>query len=252
MEKSKIVEWELHGEFGVLTINNPPQNYLDELEFVALADLKRWTSSDSLRGIIVTGKGRHFCAGANQENLLKIQDEQQIYGEVSKCKAILQYLHDLPIPMIAAINGVCFGGGLEVALACHARFCSEKSLFSFPEASVGIIPLSAAVMLVKKIGMKNMCNLLEIMLAGKMMDAEEALRLKIVDSIVPGKEVLPYSLDFLQKINTRPLKVLRSVMKSFNTSIEVSPEIATEEETRLVAKLVLDAIKVRQKIDVVQ
>ena len=62
MEQSKITEWEVMDNFGVLTINNPPQNFLTEPEIVHLSDLQRWTGNESLRGLIVQGKGRHFSA----------------------------------------------------------------------------------------------------------------------------------------------------------------------------------------------
>ena len=71
MEKSCISEWELQDDIGVLTINNPPQNYLEGFKLAHLADLKRWTEDDSLKGMIITGKGRHFCAGFNKEDLFK-------------------------------------------------------------------------------------------------------------------------------------------------------------------------------------
>ena len=140
MEQSKITEWEVVDNFGILTINNPPQNFLTEPEIVSLSDLQRWTSNETLRGLIVQGKGRHFSAGADKNNILTAPDEEGIRNNLTKGKKVLDYLWDLPIPTIAAIRGVCFGGGLEVALSCHIRICSDKALFSFPETGLGIMP----------------------------------------------------------------------------------------------------------------
>lgn len=82
METSKISEWQLRGNIGVLTISNPPQNYLNEPEFVHLSDLKRWITDNSLKGMIITGKGRHFCAGFNKENIFKITDKSLLQAQL--------------------------------------------------------------------------------------------------------------------------------------------------------------------------
>ena len=132
METSKITEWEVIDNIGVFTINNPPQNFLTEPEIMLLSDLKRWTSDESLRGLIVQGKGRHFSAGADKNNILTAPDEEGIKNNLTKGKEVLDYLRDLTIPSVAAIKGICFGGGLEVALSCHMRVCSDKSLLAFP------------------------------------------------------------------------------------------------------------------------
>lgn len=105
MEQSKITEWEVVDNFGILTINNPPQNFLTEPEIVSLSDLQRWTSNETLRGLIVQGKGRHFSAGADKNNILTAPDEEGIRNNLTKGKKVLDYLWDLPIPTIAAIRG---------------------------------------------------------------------------------------------------------------------------------------------------
>ncbi len=227
MEQSKITEWEVVDNFGILTINNPPQNFLTEPEIVRLSDLQRWTSDETLRGMIVQGKGRHFSAGADKNNILTAPDEEGIRNNLTKGKKVLDYLWDLPIPTIAAIRGVCFGGGLEVALSCHIRICSDKSLFSFPEATLGIMPgLHGTVKLPRIVGM---ANAIDILLTGKTMDAQEALRLKLVDYVVPANEVFDYSLAFLKRITgDKPISVIHAVVQSFIYARKLSDDEAIE------------------------
>lgn len=242
MERSKISEWERHGDFGVLTVNNPPQNYLEEPEFVCLSDLKKWTEDNSLKGLIIMGKGRHFCAGVNQKNIFDVLEEEEVRKGLRKGKAILQYLDRLPIPTVAAIKGVCLGGGLELALSCHIRVSSEKSLFSFPETGLGVMPgLNGTVMLPRQ---TTLCEAIDLVLTGKLIHAEEALKLKIVDYVVPAREVFAFSMNLLKRVTgDRSLNVIHSVMKAFHNARRLSADAAAEEETRMAAKLVFERVR---------
>ena len=239
METSKLVEWETVDDFGVITINNPPQNFLTEPEIVSLSDLQRWTDNESLRGLIIQGKGRHFSAGADKNNIMTAPDEEGIKANLAKGKKVLNYLWDLPIPTIAAIKGVCMGGGLEVALSCHIRVCSEKSLFSFPESGLGIMPGLHGT--VKLPGIVGMANAIDMLLTGKTIDAEEALRIKLVDYVVPSKEVFDYSLDLLKKLTgNKPVSVIHAVVQSFINARKYSEDDAVEKVSDLFCRLAVD------------
>jgi enoyl-CoA hydratase/carnithine racemase len=242
METSLISEWELHGDFGALTINNPPQNYLKEFKLADLEDLKRWTDLDSLKGIIITGKGRHFCAGFNKEDLYKAKSEKNLLEDLRTSNEILYFLEDLPIPVLAAIKGACLGGGLELALSCDIRVCSENALLAFPETGIGIIPgLNGTVRLPRQIGL---CHSLDIVLSGKILHADEALSLGIVDYVIPSKEVFEFSVRLLDKIiGNKPLSIVNSIMKSLNNARKLTFDSATEEETKLFSKLVVDHLE---------
>lgn len=246
MKKSIISEWERHGCIGVLTINNPPQNYLEGFQLALLEDLKRWTNDASLKGMIITGKGRHFCAGFDKEDLFKMTNGELFLEELKKNNAIPYYIEELPIPVVAAITGVCFGAGLELALSCHIRVCSEKVLLSFPEAGYGIIPgLNGAIRLQGKIGA---CRALEMVLAGKIIHADEALELGIVDFVVPSKEVFDFSLSLLEKtVDEKSINVIRSIMKSVNNTRKMPFEVATEKETEIFANLFFARNKMLQE-----
>ena len=242
MERSKISEWELHGAIGVLTLSNPPQNYLHEPEFVDLNDLIRWTSDEALKGMIIRGKGRHFCAGFNREEIFKITDKSFLYDALRRSEQILYYLEDLPIPVVGAITGVCFGAGLELVLSCDIRVCSDKALLSFPETEFGIVPgFNGTVRLPKRIGISYP---LELILTAKTIHADEALKMGIVDYVVSSKEVFEYSLKLLEGYTaTTPIHVLHAAMKALNNARKLPKEAASREETNLVAGLVLEKMK---------
>ena len=246
MDKSMISEWERHGCIGVLTINSPPHNYFEGFQFALLEDLKRWTDDASLKGMIITGKGRHFSAGFDREDLFKMRNAELFIEELRKNIAIDSYIEELPIPVVAAITGVCFGAGLELALSCHIRVCSEKILLSFPETGYGIIPgFNGAIRLPGKIGA---CRALEMVLAGKIINADEALEMGIVDFVVPLRKVFDFSLSLLEKIvDKNSINVIHSIMKSLNNTRKMPFEAATEKETEICANLISAMHKMLQE-----
>jgi enoyl-CoA hydratase len=226
----------------VLTLNNPPQNYLAEPEFVDLSDLKRWTSNEMLRGIIIKGKGRHFCAGGDRENIFGAQGAEALRDSVRKGKELFNYIWDLPIPTVAAIEGACLGGGLELALSCHVRMCSEKSVLSFPETGLGIMPGLHGT--VKLPGLVGMATAIDMLLTAKTIDAEEALKLKLVDYVVPAKKAYDFSLEFLKKVTAdKSISVIRAVVQSFINARKLPDEEAIKKGSEMFCKLAVDLIE---------
>lgn len=117
---------------GVLVIDNPPKNTLPEPTIMGVEFLQEEILERKIKGIIITGAGRHFSSGAEIQNI----DEMAAKGDVlkealTKGNEFLNYIQNLKIPVIAAIEGGCFGGGLEIALSSHIRVSSEKAFFSF-------------------------------------------------------------------------------------------------------------------------
>ena len=132
-QKFDIADFEITDEIGILKLNNPPQNYLIEPAFADLEKLQRWLNAD-LKGLIITGAGRHFSAGADMLHLKEMAaNTGALEKKMTAGNQLLNFIYDLDIPTIAAIKGVCFGGGLEIALSCQIRFCNSKALFAFPE-----------------------------------------------------------------------------------------------------------------------
>jgi enoyl-CoA hydratase/carnithine racemase len=239
METFGNITWEVTGSTGLLSLGPPPENFLKEPAFIPPDLLKKWTSATGLKGIIIHGQGRHFSSGADTRNLFQmIASGNDLEVRMNQGKAVLNYLASLDIPVIAAIQGVCFGGGLEIALACHIRVCAENALFAFPEVSLGIMPgLGGTVMLP---GTIRYPEALKMLLSGDMIDAAEALDSGLADRVVPKKELLPYCLSLMGKMTTdRPVEVINAVMKALRNSATLSSEEAMIEETRLFCMLAI-------------
>ncbi len=239
MEKSNIANWVRKGEIGILSISNGKENYLNTPDFLNPDALKKWTSEDNLKGIIITGAGRNFSAGADMKNLKALVEDEIILNEkMNEGKAILDFIEDLNIPVISAINGVCFGGGLEIALASHMRICSPKALFAFPEINHGIIPglggTYRLTQLIKK-------GTYEILLNGDMMNAEEAKKIGLIDYISESKDSMDLAMEKLENmIKDRSIEVIQSVMKAIKDSKILNKNEALKSETELFCKLAVN------------
>jgi enoyl-CoA hydratase len=232
-----MIDRKIINDIGILTVDNPPQNYLLEPEFIPVEELKEWIEGNQLKALVITGSGRHFSGGAKLESVYAMTESAgSMEARMNKGKALLVYLQDLNIPVAAAIKGICFGGGLEIALSCHIRICSENALFAFPEANQGLMPGLGGTL---RLGTLNsLKDSLELILGGDMINAEEAILLKIVDTIVKDEEPLTYALNFLRKITEgRPLQIIHCVMQSLRNARELTPEESMREETRMFCEL---------------
>jgi 3-hydroxyacyl-CoA dehydrogenase/enoyl-CoA hydratase/3-hydroxybutyryl-CoA epimerase len=137
---------------------------------------------ERLRGLVIySGKPDTFVAGADLEELLTLQDPESVIALLERGHELMERLAALPFPTVAAIHGVCLGGGLELALACRRRVATEdpKTKIGFPEVQLGLIPgLGGTQRLPRLIGVPDA---LDLILTSKQVDARKAKRLGLVD-----------------------------------------------------------------------
>ena len=237
MASGKNKLWERIGEIGILSLPGERGNYLHEPEFIPLEQLEGFFNEPGLKGVIIRGSGRHFSAGADLNRLSQlVKDEAVLSENMTAGKKLILLIENALFPVIAEISGACFGGGLEIALACHIRICSDNALFAFPEVNNGIMPgLGGTVLLPRVIGQGRAA---EMILSGDIVNAEKALEIRLVDYVIPAKELHNFTLSYLQKLtNDRDTEVIRSVMQSINNAQTQSIVAATEAETRLFCAL---------------
>jgi len=246
MKHHKVIAWERTGAIGILSIDNPPGNLLEEPEFADRAWLEECLDDISLKGMLIKGSGRHFSAGADMKRLKNLaQDEADMMKKMAGGKDLIRFIGQIDIPVVASVTGICFGAGLEIALACHIRICSDNALFAFPETNYGIMPgMGGTVMLSKLIGPGKAA---EIILSGDTINAQQAIKLRLVDYLAAADEIREYSLNYLEKLTSgRDNEVIRSVMKSLHNAQILSFEKALEEETRLFCSLAVKSMKDEQ------
>ena len=144
---------------------------------------------------------------------------------------LLEFIAHLEIPVLAAISGVCFGGGLELALSCDIRICTSRSMFAFPEINHDLIPGLGGVKRLQKIcGHKTA---MEILFSGDILNAGKALELKIADQVLPSKDCLDYSKQFMHGlVRDRPKKLIQMLMRSFRNleSLDINEAMMKDAE----------------------
>lgn len=234
----------LDGSIGVVTLDKPPENFLTEPEFLKWDLLKTFIQENELKGLVFSGKGRHFSSGADLHKLFELASNKNLLQkEIEHGNQLLHAIEDLDIPVVAAIEGVCFGGGLEIALACHIRICSHKSLFAFPEINQNLMPGLGGIQRLTKL-LKGGISY-EMILGGDMIDAGKALELNIIDHVIPSGEALSYSTGLLKSlVDNKPRDVVRTITKAINHSRNKSDDEAFIETTRLFCSL---AVKEAQR-----
>jgi enoyl-CoA hydratase len=173
-------------------LNAMTREMFDELQ--ALAVLAE--ADHALRCLVITGRGRGFCAGGDYEVLgsLTQQDTAQRYGALTAAARAIPAIHRLPVTTIAAINGPAAGGGLALALACDLRIAAADAVFVAPFLERGISACDVGIswLLPRVLGLGRAA---ELMLTARRVDAEEAERTGLVSRVVPPKELLDSALE---------------------------------------------------------
>jgi enoyl-CoA hydratase/carnithine racemase len=172
-----------------ITLHNPPANVLHS---TVLHELERcWgevENNSDVQVVILTGSGRFFCAGADVHELTQLNSIQAGTEFSLRGQALFNRIECSGKPVLAAINGACVGGGLELALACHIRIAAMDALFGLPEVTLGLIPGFGGTQRLP--GVVGPSKAAEMILTGQRVTAEEALKIGLVSRIVPSQELL--------------------------------------------------------------
>ena len=140
MLRTNLSELYAEDNIAVLTIDNGPKNLLTEPEFADRKKLLGWLDENPQVGaLIITGKGRQFSHGADV-SLFGTSDSSELSAKLENARELLRTIEKLPIITAAAINGGCFGGGLEIALSCQFRIASPSAFLGLPEIMHGVVP----------------------------------------------------------------------------------------------------------------
>lgn len=240
---------EIVGHIGIITLNAPPSNTLFAPEFLPLRSFIQFTENESLKGIIITGAGKNFSTGGDIDQIFRVSSENgQLEQMMMDGKGLLLAIQSLEIPVIAAINRVCFGGGVEIALSCHIRVASENAMLAFPEVNHNIMPgLNGTVLLPQLIGKANSMSLI---LGGDILNATQAREIGLIDYIAPKDDALGYALKLMDKMTSdRPVSVIKSIVKALHNSYSMTPEQAMPEEIKLFCRLAREEAERRKTED---
>ncbi|MDM5247953.1 enoyl-CoA hydratase-related protein [Lysinibacillus sp. G4S2] len=211
--KSLLVEVE--NNIATITINRPPVNPLNTQVFNELSDVfSKLDEEDDVRAIVLTGSGeKAFVAGADISEMAGL-DLVGINKMNKVSRSVFTQIENSTKPVIAALNGMALGGGLELALVCDLRISTEKAKFAFPEVGLGIIPGGGGTQRLPKIVGQGIAK--ELLYFGEMFDAVRALELGIVNKVVPAEEVIPVAKEWSKKLAQKPPVALQMVKQAVN------------------------------------
>jgi enoyl-CoA hydratase len=204
---------------ATITFNRPKAlNALnDDLlkEFsLALDDISK---NEDIRVLILTGAGeKAFVAGADITELSTF-NSIQAKAFSQKGQKTISMLQELAIPVIAAVNGFALGGGSEVALACDFIYASENAVFGLPEITLGIMPGFGGTQRLPRLIGKNMAK--EMMFTGKMIKADEAYRIGLVNKVCPPESLMDEVLKTAKTVASKGKVSLRGIKHAVNTGI---------------------------------
>ena len=193
------IDYKKEGRIAIFTINRPEAfNMVNVRVFRELHkrmvefrdDPELWV------GIITGARTRAFSAGADIKDMLPFAREHRDSPEALP-PSIMRGL-DMWKPLIAAVNGLALGGGLEIVLACDIRIASEKARFGTPEVTLGLIPGWGGTQRLPR--MLPWCKAAELLLMGRLIDAQEAYRIGLVNKVVPQEQVMPVAREWAEAI----------------------------------------------------
>ncbi len=221
---------EIEESVATVTINRPEK--LNALNRQTLEELMRFfdelAGDERVKGILLTGAGnKAFVAGADLQEIQNLDREAAIrfarFGQ-----ELFNKIENFSKPVVALVNGYALGGGCELAMACHFRLAAENARFGQPEINLGIIPGYGGTQRLPRLIGKG--RALELLLTGDMIDANEALRLGLVNHVVKADELVAEGKKIVQKIAQKGSVAVAAILQAVNHGLEQSLSQALELE----------------------
>ena len=218
------VRFELQGKVATITIDRPKAlNALDPATLNELSVAIDQLEASDAGGAILTGGGeKAFVAGADIRVLADVRSADSARGYARQGQEILARISACKKPVVACINGYALGGGLELALACHFRYASERAKLGLPEVTLGLIPGYGGTQRLSRLVGRGLAT--ELILTGEPINAAEALRIGLVNQVFEDKEtMLGAARQTLETIASRgPVAVklaLEALERGLNTDL---------------------------------
>ncbi|TBL88393.1 crotonobetainyl-CoA hydratase [Hafnia alvei] len=205
-----------------ITLDRPKANAIDAKTSFAMGEaFIAFRDDPELRVAIITGAGeRFFSAGWDLKAAADGEAPDADFGPGGF--AGLTELFNLDKPVIAAVNGYAFGGGFELALAADMIICSHNASFSVPEAKLGIVPDSGGMLRLPKILPPAIA--MEMMMTGRSMDAEEALRWGVVNAVVESEQLMPHARELAAQIAANAPLAVAAIKEIYRETSELAVE----------------------------
>ena len=232
----KYIVTETDERIGIVKINRP--DVLNAVNVETIRELedavKKFGKDDKIAVIVVTGEGKSFVSGSDISRLAKMDSlAAREYSQTGQ--RVLSFIENVEKPVIAAVNGYALGSGCELAMACDLRVASEKAKFGQPEVKLGLIPGHAGTQrLARLVGLGKAK---ELIFTGDVIDAHEAMRIGLVNRVVPPDKLMEETKAIAQKIIEVGPTAVRLVKTVLNRGTDANLTTANSYEMEVFSML---------------
>jgi enoyl-CoA hydratase len=225
---------EIKNKVAYISIENPPANALNESTIHELTKcIDNLCENSEVKVIVITGKGKFFVAGAD------INEFQSYFGNATlaeekarTAQTLFNKIENLKKPVIAAINGACLGGGLELAMSCHIRVAANEAILGLPELKLGLIPGYGGTQRLARL--TNKSKALELILTSNFIHGPEAQTIGLVNFAVPLAEMMPFTQNLVETIAQEKSSIaMAAVLAAVNMGFEGTLEEGLQLEAKL-------------------
>lgn len=222
------------GNVGILSINRPDElnalnsSVLEELDMA----IDNISLDETIYVLIITGEGRAFVAGADISEM-RTKNSLEAREFAHKGLSVFRKIELMEKPVIAAINGFALGGGCELAMSCDIRLASDKAKFGQPEVGLGITPGFGGTQRLSRLVGLGIAK--ELIFTGKIIRADEAMKIGLVNNVVPGGDLMDAALKLANEIGSKGQLAIRYAKSAINRGIETDIDTGMEIEKDLFA-----------------
>ncbi|MBI4565005.1 MAG: enoyl-CoA hydratase/isomerase family protein [Planctomycetes bacterium] len=227
---------------ATLAIHHPPANVLSRAAFQEIGEAMEGFAKDpAVRVVIVTGEGANFAAGADVREIAAIEDAAAGEAIALQAHQLALSIERSGLPVIAAINGYCLGGGCELALACTIRIAADTARLGQPEIKIGIMPgMGGTQRLPRLVGVPKA---LELLLTGEAISAPEAYRIGLVNLVVPEAELRRQAMGMARRMAAMSRVAVSKILHAVLEGVDKPFAEAVQMEARLFGDMMPTADK---------
>jgi enoyl-CoA hydratase/carnithine racemase len=238
---TEFIRYTVEDKVAVLVIDHPPVNAFNEQALNELgAAIDALNDDPAVKVIVITGGGQlAFVAGADIGTfgeIFKGQDFDRAKAFMELGHSTFSKIENSNKPVIAAINGICLGGGLELAMACHMRICGDRVRLGQPEINLGIIPGWGGTQRLQRI--VGPAKATEMILTGDQITAQQAMQLRLVNMVVPGGEVMRQAKGLAAKIANKSAVGTAAALTAIRVGLDACLEEGLAAEREQLARVV--------------